>query len=54
MFSILVPKKSEHYNQECVLDAMNMVKYCHKYWQLEVAILRYCRDKGQHLKSAEE
>ena len=30
---------------------MNKGKYCHKYWQLEDANLRYCRDKGQHLKS---
>ena len=30
---------------------MNKGKYCHKYWQLDDANLRYCRDKGQHLKS---
>ncbi len=27
-------------------NTMNMAKYRHKYWQLEVAILRYCRNKG--------
>ena len=31
---------------------MNKGKYCHKYWQVEDANLCYCRDKGQHLKSA--
>ena len=27
-------------------NTMNAAKYRHKYWQLEVAILRYCRNKG--------
>ena len=32
--------------QKCGSNTMNAAKYRHKYWQLEVAILRYCRNKG--------
>ena len=50
-FRYRFPKKTEQFNQKFGLNGIISVKYCHKYWQLDDANLRYCRDKGQHLKS---